>query len=758
MPELFVELLSEEIPARLQRRAAEDLQRLVTGHLVDAGLTYEGAYATATPRRLVLSVSGLPARSADRREERKGPRVGAPQKAIEGFLRAAGLSSIDEAEIQSDPRKGDFYVARTVVAGRETLEVAADAIAEAVRRFPWPVSMRWGAASTDPGALRWVRPLTAIVATFGTENEDPEIVPVALPVPVGDTTVGHRVHAPGPIRVRRLDDYKASLERAHVVVDRERRRDQILHDARDAVFALGLELVEDEALLAEVAGLVEWPVVLVGRFDAASLELPEEVIRLTIRQNQKCFVTRDPATGRLANAFVLTANVAAPDGGAAIIAGNERVVRARLADARFFYEQDLKVPLEEHARKLAGVTFHEKLGSQADRVERIAALAREIAPAVGADPDAAERAARLAKADLVTAMVGEFPELQGYMGRRYAEAQGVPDDVAAAIEEHYAPQGPDDAVPQGHLSILLALADKLDTLVSLWAAGERPTGSGDALGLRRAALGIIRNILVRNVRIDLFPIIDKNVQMFVIRDSPRTISSGRGLGLRQSEMYRELAKTTNKSEKTGIQKEIDEINERLNKLYDRSPESDESGLITQLTQEVAIFVIDRYVNLITIENSGRERAEAVTTRVLNRIDLVDITNRITALTDFLATDDGANLMAGPRRATNILRAEEKKDGEAVVGGPDRAALVEPQEIALADAVATARMAVTEAVGREHYAGAMTALAALRAPVDAFFDAVLVNADDPGLRLNRLRLLAALRDVTREVADFSAISG
>ncbi len=504
MPELFVELLSEEIPARMQRRAAEDLQRLVTNHLVDAGLTYEGAYATATPRRLVLAVTGLPAQSADRKDERKGPRVGAPEKALAGFLRAAGLASIEEASVESDPKKGDFYVARTTVPGRPTIHIAAEAIADAVRRFPWPVTMRWGAASSDAGALRWVRPLTSILATFGPDNEDPDIVRVELPgVPVGDTTVGHRFHAPGAIRVRRLEDYKASLEKAFVVVDHERRRDQILHDAKDAVFALGLEMMEDEGLLTEVAGLVEWPVVLVGRFDEATLALPEEVIRLTIRENQKCFVTRDAATGRLANAFILTANLVADDGGAAIIAGNERVVRARLADARFFWDEDMKHRLAVHAEKLKSVTFHEKLGSQADRVERIKALACDIAPVLGIQPDYAAEAAAVIKADLVTGMVGEFPELQGYMGRHYAAAHGAPEDLAAAVEEHYQPQGPNDAVPKARLSVVLALADKVDQLVSLWAADEKPTGSGDAFGLRRAALGIIRLILENGLRLPL---------------------------------------------------------------------------------------------------------------------------------------------------------------------------------------------------------------------------------------------------------------
>ncbi|UOM35294.1 glycine--tRNA ligase subunit beta [Acuticoccus sp. I52.16.1] len=726
MPELFVELLSEEIPARMQRRAAEDLQRLVTNFLVDAGLTYEGAYATATPRRLVLAVTGLPARSADRREERKGPRVGAPEKALAGFLRAAGLASIDEATIESDPKKGDFYVAKTVVPGRPTLDIAAEAIVDAVRRFPWPVTMRWGAASSDAGALRWVRPLTSILATFGTENEDPEIVPVEVPgVPVGDTTVGHRFHAPGTIKVRRLEDYKASLEKAFVVVDHERRRDQILHDAKDAVFALGLEMVEDDGLLTEVAGLVEWPVVLVGRFDERVLALPEEVIRLTIRENQKCFVTRDPATGKLANAFILTANLVADDGGAAIVAGNERVVRARLADARFFWDEDMKRRLAVHAEKLKTVTFHEKLGTQADRVERIQALAREIAPVLGIQPDYAVEAAAVVKGDLVTGMVGEFPELQGYMGRHYAAAHGAPEDLATAIEEHYQPQGPNDAVPSARLSVVLALADKVDQLVALWAAGEKPTGSGDAFGLRRAALGIIRLVLENGLRLPL--------------------DDGKMGGL--------LMIAWRLWEGTPLDTEW---KAQSAKDYDRFDDDGYGGLRGPVA-DLSDFVVERLIVQQRDAGVSAETVRAVRPMVTT-IDLVDLVNRIAALTDFLATDDGATLMAGYRRATNILVAEEKKDGAPVQGEPVRATLVEPQEIALFDAVAAARKTVTEAVAREDYAAAMTALAALRAPVDAFFEAVMVNADDPGLRANRLRLLAALRDTTREVADFSAISG
>jgi glycyl-tRNA synthetase beta chain len=739
MPELFLEILSEEIPARMQRRAAEDLRRLVTEGLVEAGLTYEGVFATATPRRLVLSVQGLPSRSADRREERKGPRLGAPEAAIKGFLRATGLNSITEADVVSDPKKGDFFVARTLIPGRHALGISAAVIENAIRRFPWPVSMRWGSASEDAGSLRWIRPLVSIVATFGAENEDPDVVPVRVGVPVGQTTVGHRFMAPGPITVRRLDDYGPALERAKVVVDFDRRRDMILHDARDRAFALGLELVEDDALLDEVAGLVEWPVVLVGRFDERALELPDEVIRLTIRQNQKCFVTRDPATGRLANAFILTANLEAPDGGAAIVAGNERVIRARLADARFFWETDLRVPLEEHAKKLAGVTFHEKLGSQAERVERIAALAREIAPAVGADPDVAERAARLAKADLATGMVGEFPELQGYIGRRYAEAEGLPAEIAAAIEEHYRPLGPGDAMPSAPVPMAVALADKIDQIAALWLAGEKPTGSGDPFALRRAALGIKRIVLANHLSLDLLSAFARAlVAAFTASasHSPTTLEAVRSRLAARGVRPKALANFEL------LVRELKEV------VYVE---------IIDVLEESVAFVVERAKHQLRADGLRHDFFEAVTAAGFVD-DLRDMTLRAESLQSFLATDDGATLMSGYRRATNILKDEEKKDGAPASADFDRASLVEPEELALADAVVTARTLVDEAVAREDYAAAMRAIAALRPPVDHFFDKVRVNTEDPTLRRNRLGLLAALRDVTRQVADFSQISG
>lgn len=728
MPELLLELFSEEIPARMQRRAADDLKALVTNGLVEAGLVYEGAMATATPRRLCLHMMGVPGRSPERTELRKGPRVGSPEKALEGFLRAAGLASIDDAEIVTDPKKGDFYQAKIVTPGRDAADVLTELLPEVVRRFPWPKSMRWGAASSEPGALRWVRPLHAIVCTFGPETEEPEIVRFEVGgIASGDETRGHRFLAPAPFKVRRMDDYVAKLEAAKVVLDLDRRKQMIVHDARDRALALNLELVEDAGLLEEVAGLVEWPVVLVGRFDEQFLALPDEVIRLTIRENQKCFVMRDPKTGRLANAFVLTSNIEATDGGAAIVAGNQRVVRARLSDAEFFWKTDLKTSLADHAKKLATVTFHEKLGSQAERVERIAALGKALAPMVGADPEAAETAARLAKADLVTGMVGEFPELQGYVGRRYAEAQGVDPAIAAAIEEHYKPAGPSDGVPTAPVSIAVALADKLDLLVSFWAIDEKPTGSKDPFALRRAALGVIRIVLENGLRLDL---------MTVLRAPASAMLSIVGEGSPPAG-----SDTEGKAVAT-IESDL------LTFFMDR--------LKVQLREQGARHDL---VDAVLEGEGGQEaRSGAAATGTQANSDLLLITRRIEALSAFLASEDGANLLSGYKRAANILRAEAKKDGRSFDGEADPALLTEPEEQALFAAIGPARETATAAVAREDFAGAMEALAALRPPVDAFFDRILVNADDPALRENRLKLLSAIPAATAAVADFSKIAG
>ncbi len=499
MPELLLELFSEEIPARFQKKAADDLKKLVTDALVDNGLVYESAASFATPRRLALTVTGLPAASPDTREEKKGPRVGSPDKAIEGFLRGAGLSSIDEAKIESDPKKGEFYVAMIEKKGRAATEILQSVLPQTITSFPWAKPQRWGA-----GSLNWVRPLRAITATFGTENDEPEIVSFEVDgLASGNTTFGHRFLSPDAIRVRRFDDYVQALDKAKVVLDPVRRADIIRADAKQLAFARGLSLIEDEGLLSEVAGLVEYPVVLMGDFDPEYLSLPEEVIIATIRANQKCFCLRDAKTGKLAPNFIITSNMEAADGGAVITAGNAKVIRARLSDALFFYRTDLNVKLEDRVEKLKESVFHAKLGTQYARVERLEKLAAEIAPLVGADPDDARRAARLAKADLPTGMVGEFPELQGLMGRYYATAQGEKPEIAEALEMHYKPVGPSDEVPTAPVSIAVALADKLDTLTGFWSIDEKPTGSRDPYALRRAALGVIRIIVENNLTFPL---------------------------------------------------------------------------------------------------------------------------------------------------------------------------------------------------------------------------------------------------------------
>ncbi|MFN3855184.1 MAG: glycine--tRNA ligase subunit beta [Phreatobacter sp.] len=701
MPDLLLELFSEEIPARMQADAAAHLKKAVTDALVARGCLYEGARTVVTPRRIALSVHGLPAASPDIREERKGPRVGAPQAAIQGFLKAAGLASIDEATIQSDPKKGDSYIAVINRPGRPTPELIAEIVPDVVRAFPWPKSMRWGQASVSTTSLRWVRPLQSILCTFGPETEDPQIVRFAIDgIEAGDVTRGHRFMAPAPFRVRRMDDYLTGLERAFVVADPEERKRRILADAKNLCFAQGFELVEDEGLLGEVAGLVEWPVVLMGRFEEAFLAIPDEVIRATIRANQKCFVVREPRTGRLANRFVLTANLEASDGGAAIIAGNERVIRARLSDALYFWETDQKPlpgyetaadrPLDQRMAKLRAlnVVFHEKLGTQGQRVDRIMALARHLAPLVGADPDLAERAAELAKADLMTEVVGEFPELQGLMGRKYAALQGEPESVCIAIEDHYRPQGPSDRVPTNKVAVAVALADKLDTLTGFWAIDEKPTGSKDPFALRRAALGVIRLLV----------------------DNALTIKLSR---------------------------------------------------LDGFTADLLAFFHDRLKVLLRDQGQRHDLVDAVLASGEGNDDLLLVVRRVEALAALLGTEDGKNLLAGTKRAMNILRIEEKKDGRSYDGPPD-AALIhekgEPEERALFNLLNNAAAHARDHVAREDFAGAMTALAELRPAVDAFFDKVTVNADDPALRENRLKMLAQLRAATATVADFSKIEG
>jgi len=712
MPDLLLELFSEEIPARMQARAADDLKKMVTDRLVDAGLVYEGARAFATPRRLTLAVHGVPVQQPDVKEERKGPKVGAPDQAIAGFLRAAGLSSIDQAKVQPD-KKGDFYVAVTEKKGRPAIDVIADIVPEVVRAFPWPKSMRWGA-----GKLSWVRPLHAIVATFGPETEEPDIVRFEIDgIVAGNTTRGHRFMAPAPFTVKRFDDYVAKLNAAKVVLDPARRADMILTDARNLAFAQGFELVEDEGLLAEVSGLVEWPVTLMGSFDEAFLAIPDEVIRATIRANQKCFVLRDPQTARLVNKFILVANEEAADGGKAIVAGNERVIRARLSDAKFFYDTDLKTRLEDRLPKFEQIVFHEKLGTQAERIARIVALAGELADLVGADRAKAERAAQLCKADLLTEVVGEFPELQGLMGRYYAEAQDEDEAVAHACEDHYKPKGPDDLVPADPVSVAVALADKIDTLVGFWAIDEKPTGSKDPYALRRAALGVIRIVLDNKLRLHLRELAAKHIGVMAGL-VPAIHASNKGK---------------------------EDMDARDKRGHDGA-----SG-------DLLAFFADRLKVQLREQGARHDLVDAVFA-LEGQDDLLLIVRRVEALGKFLDSDDGKNLLAGVKRATNILRIEEKKDKRGYTGAPDAALLQQAEEKALADAIDVAKSEASAAVAREDFAAAMSAMAKLRPVVDAFFDKVTVNVDDKALRENRLKLLNEIREATRAVADFSKIEG
>jgi glycyl-tRNA synthetase beta chain len=724
MPELLLELFSEEIPARMQAKAADDLRRMVTDRLVAEGLVYEGAKAFATPRRLTLTVHGIPARQSDLKDERKGPRVGGPEAAIQGFLKATGLASLEEAKIQRDPKKGDFYVALIEKPGRATLDVLADMLPVIIRTFPWPKSMRWGERSARPGALQWVRPLHSIVATFGMENEEPDVVKFAVDgIETGQTTYGHRFMAPAPITVRRFEDYQAKLHAAKVVLEPQGRKDIIQADAWQLAFAQGFELVEDEALLDEVAGLVEWPVVAMGSFEKEFLSIPGEVIRATIRNNMKCFVVSDPKTGKLTSKFILTANIEASDGGKAIVAGNERVIRARLSDAKFFYEADLKTRLEDRLPKFENIVFHEKLGTQGERIERIERLAAEIAPLVGADVEKTKRAARLAKADLLTEVVGEFPELQGLMGKYYALAQGEDASVAAASEEHYKPQGPADRVPADPVSVAVALADKIDTLVGFWAIDEKPTGSKDPYALRRAALGVIRIVLDNNLRIKLSGLLVSPV-MRVLDKHVLLTNPEQHLTMR-SQLWQ--APASHEAVLAILSKLLD---------YGVNPKWLVEEKLRKPIVELLSFFADRLKVQLREQGARHDLVDAVFA-LEGQDDLLMVVRRVDALGKFLDTDDGKNLLAGTKRAANILRIEEKKDNRTYDGAPNAALYSLPEEKALAKAIDQVRAEASAAVAKEDFAGAMSAMAKLRPAVDAFFDKVKVNDDDPKLRENRL---------------------
>jgi glycyl-tRNA synthetase beta chain len=757
MPDLLLELFSEEIPARMQAKAAEDLRRMVTDKLVAEGLVYEGAKAFATPRRLTLTVHGLPARQSDLKEERKGPRVGGAEAAIAGFLKATGLKSLDEAKIQRDPKKGDFYIALIEKPGRATLDVLADMLPVIIRTFPWSKSMRWGERSAKPGALQWVRPLHSIVATFGLETEAPDVVKFSIDgIEAGQTTFGHRFMAPAPISVRRFEDYEAKLLDAKVVLDPERRKDTILTDARQLAFAQGFELFEDQVLLDEVSGLVEWPVVMMGSFEQEYLAIPHEVIRATIRNNLKCFVVNDPKTGKLTNKFILTANIEASDGGKAIVAGNERVIRARLADAKFFYESDLKIRLEERLPKFENIVFHEKLGTQGERIDRIVALARIIGEVIeplkqvgvlkyngsmAAYHNDVQRAAQLCKMDLLTEVVGEFPETQGLMGRYYALAQGENEVVAQACEDHYKPVGASDRVPTDPVAIAVALADKIDTLVGFWAIDEKPTGSKDPYALRRAALGVIRLILENKLQVKLYSLL---------------IGAAEGVGdhIRDKELDRQFEAAIKLDAALGGDSRVDEVIER-----DSARSSDAFGRSEPKTsavlRDLLAFFADRLKVQLRDQGARHDLVDAVFA-LEGQDDLLMIVRRVEALGKFLDTDDGKNLLAGTKRAANILRIEEKKDGKTFDGAPDAALYALDEEKALSKAIDQVKAEASAAVAKEDFAAAMTAMARLRPPVDAFFDKVKVNDDDPKVRENRLKLLNEIRAATRAVADFSKI--
>lgn len=703
MPDLLLELISEEIPARMQARAADDLKSLVTNALVDAGCTYESAEARSTPRRLALAVAGLPANQPDVREERKGPRVGAPDKAIEGFLGSVGLT-LDQCEIKDD-KKGQYYAAVIEKKGRTTPEVIAGIVPEVIAKFPWPKSMRWGA-----GSLRWVRPLHSILCVF-----DGEVVSFdAGGITSGRETRGHRFHAPDPFEVEGFEDYEAKLRDARVMLDAGERAEVIANEARTLAFAQNLEWIEDEALLRETAGLVEWPVVLMGTFDEGFLDVPPEVLTTSMKAHQKCFSLRDPKTGKLANRFMLVSNLIAADAGTAIVAGNERVIAARLSDARFFWDQDRKAALETRLPELEKITFHARLGTQAERVARLEAVAGEIAGLIGAEAGDAQQAARLAKCDLVTEMVGEFPELQGLMGSYYAHGEGLGDDVSDAIAQHYQPQGPSDDVPSGAVAQAVALGDKIDTLVGFWAIDEKPTGSKDPYALRRAALGVIRIILEKELRLRLSPVI----QFTLARLGPTLDRLG----------------------------EADERKQRVRDVHNSLLRGDNYLLA---------FFADRLKVHLRDQGARHDLIDAVFA-LGGQDDLVLIVKRVEALGSFLDTDDGAVLLAGAKRAQNILRIEEKKDEARYDGAPDPSLFAQDEERALAEAIDAAESAAGAAASAEDFAAAMSALARLRAPVDAFFDNVTVNADDPALRENRLKLLSRIRSATLQVADFSKI--
>jgi glycyl-tRNA synthetase beta chain len=691
MAELLLELFSEEIPARLQARAAEDLRRLMVEGLKARGLEAGEARSFATPRRLALVIEDVPKKSPAVSEERKGPRVGAPEQAVAGFVKGAGLKSIKDAAVVSDEKKGDYYVAKIEKPGRAAAEIVAETLREVILAFPWPKTMRVNRKLENGAELRWIRPLHAIVLLL-----DSKVVPFEIAgIKSGNSTRGHRFHGNEPFKVTSFVDYKKLLKQHKVVLDAADRAGSISEEAHALAKDAKLTLVEDNGLLAENAGLTEWPVVLMGAFDKSFLDVPAECLTSSMRTHQKCFSLRHGK--KLANHFLLVANLKAKDSGKEIVAGNEKVIAARLSDAKFFWEQDLKKKLEVMRDELKGITFHEKLGTQFERAERVKELARQIAQSQElCEAALAQRAAELAKADLVSGMVGEFPELQGLMGRYYAEAEHMNPAIARAIELHYKPKGPNDTVPlekEGDgVAVAVALADKLDTLVGFWAIGEKPTGSGDPYQLRRAALGVIRLVLENDLRMPILDVI-------------------------------QLARANSDA----------------------------------IASDLLAFFADRLKVHLREKGARHDLIDAIFS-LPGQDDLALIVKRVEALTELLKTDDGANLLTGVKRAQNILSIEEKKDKTSYAGTYDQMLLKEPEEVALAAAIESVKQDTAAAINVENFAGAMRALSELRAPVDAFFDKVTVNADDPALRKNRLHLLSEIRAATLNVADFTKIAG
>jgi glycyl-tRNA synthetase beta chain len=725
MSDLLLELFCEEIPARMQMQAARDLERLVVGALSDRGLLFEGAKAFAGPRRLAIVLAGLPAKQPDVTEEKKGPRINAPAKAIEGFLRSAGVT-LEQCE-KRDDGKGEFYVAVVSRKGRATAEVLAEVLPDLLAKLPWPKSMRWPQATNAP--MRWVRPLHSILCTLDGEVVNFQFAGVSS----GTKTRGHRFLSRGEIEAKRTEDYVKKLRDAHVIVDAEERKAIIFEGVKSAAFVHGLEMIPDEGLLDEVAGLAEWPVVLIGTIDPAFMDVPPEILQTSMRTHQKYFSLRDPKTGKFANRFAVVANMIAEDGGKEIVAGNERVLRARLSDAKFFWDQDRKTPLRNRVGDLKNIVFHAKAGTMLDRAYRIALVASLLADVLGEDVAQAERAGLLAKADLTSGLVGEFPELQGVMGRYYARDGGEDDTVAEAIAEHYKPLGPSDRVPMAPVSYIAALADKIDSLVTLWRGGEEPTGSKDPFALRRAGLGIIRIILENKLRLALrLPMLAS-----LAAESP--------LGdVGWAERLRDALSSP--SLLRGVAEELKE------RALDGKRSKD-----AEIADKVMAFLADRLKVALREKGTRHDLIDAVFS-LGREDDLVRLVARVEALQSFLASDDGTNLLTAYRRAANILKAEEKKDGVVYDGEPDPESFVLPEEKALFVELATAAELIRAELERERFAEAMGVMARLRRHVDAFFDKVTVNDKDAGLRRNRLLLLSRLRATLHTVADFSKIEG